>query len=256
MRPPSEVARVRELASEGHNECEIARVTGIPRSTLRGWLKPRYVPLRPPGPRCPICGHVPHAFDELPEREYAYLLGIYLGDGTISSTKGKRCFKLRVFMDSRYPGIIAEVVDAMRMVMPQSLAAIQRHPRHNVVEIHSHSNAWPCLFPQHGPGRKHERKIELTQWQEAIVEREPEQFIRGLIHSDGCRVTNRVVVRGKRYAYPRYFFSQVSKDIQGLFCRSCERLGIDYTFSSRGRDVSIAKAESISRLDAFVGPKS
>src|SRR6185437_11242467 len=117
------------------------------------------------------------------------------------------------FMDSRYPGIIAEVVDAMRAVMPRSVAAIQPHARHLFVEIHSHSNAWPCLFPQHGPGRKHERRIELAPWQEAIVDREPEQFIRGLIHSDGCRVMNRVVVKGKEYAYPRYFFSQVSKDI-------------------------------------------
>ena len=24
---------------------------------------------------------------------------------------------------------------------------------------------WPCLFPQHGPGRKHERKIRLEAWQ-------------------------------------------------------------------------------------------
>lgn len=117
-----------------------------------------------------------------------------LTGGTISSLTKKRCFKLRVFMDRRYPRIIAEVVEAMRAVMPTSIAAVQPHPRHNAVEIHSYSNAWPCLFPQHGPGRKHERKIELTPWQEAIVDREPEKFIRGLIHSDGCRTTNRVTV--------------------------------------------------------------
>jgi hypothetical protein len=197
-----------------------------------------------------------HDFDGLPEREYAYLLGVYLGDGTISSTAKKRCFKLRIFMDSRYPGIIAEVVGAMRAVMPSSLAAVQPHPRHNCVEVHSYSNAWPCLFPQHGPGRKHERKIVLAPWQEAIVDREPEQLIRGLLHSDGCRVMNRVCVNGTDYAYPRYFFSQVSKDIQGLFCRALEQIGIEYTFSSGGKDVSIARRESVARLDSFVGPKS
>jgi hypothetical protein len=112
-------------------------------------------------------------------------------------------------------------------------------------------------LPQHGPGRKHERKIELVPWQEAIVEREPEQFIRGLVHSDGCRVMNRVCVNGKDYAYPRYFFSQVSKDIQELFCRSLRQLGIDYTFSGRrGRENSIARRESVARLDSFVGRKS
>jgi hypothetical protein len=67
---------------------------------------------------------------------------------------------------------------------------------------------------------------------------------------------NRVVANDTNYAYSRYFFTQVSKDIQGLFCRACERLGIDYTFSSKGTDVSIARRESVARLDAFVGPKS
>jgi hypothetical protein len=67
---------------------------------------------------------------------------------------------------------------------------------------------------------------------------------------------NRVVVGGKDYAYPRYFFTQVSKDIQSLFCRSLDRLGIDYTFASRGQTVSVARAGSVTRLDSFVGPKS
>src|SRR5262249_39120003 len=150
-----------------------------------------------------------------------------------------RCFKLRVFMDSRYPGIIREVAEAMTAVMPTSIAGILPHSRHNFVEIRSHSNAWPCLFPQYGDGPKHRRKIELAPWQQALVDREPEAFVRGLIHSDGCRVMNRVVVDGKDYAYPRYFFTQVSKDIQELFCRSLRQLRIDYTFSSRGKDVSI-----------------
>ena len=33
-------------------------------------------------------------------------------------------------------------------------------------------------------------------------------FIRGLIHSDGCRVTNKVW--GGKYEYPRYFFTNHS----------------------------------------------
>jgi Homeodomain-like domain len=250
-RPPEDHARVRDLAAEGLNISQIARAVGISRPTVRAWLRPELE-----RHTCPSCGHAPHDFEQLPEREYAYLLGIYLGDGTISYAK-KRCYRLRVFMDSRYPSIIGEVAAAMRAVMPTSLATIQPKPPHNVVEISSYSNAWPCIFPQHGPGRKHERKIELSPWQEAIVEREPEQFIRGLIHSDGCRTTNRVTVAGKKYAYPRYFFAEVSKDIQELFCRSCRQLGIEYTFSGgRGREISIARAATVARLDAFVGPKS
>src|SRR5262245_6300844 len=102
MRPAEEVARVRELALEGRNACEIARLTGIPRSTLREWIQPHYKP-RLLGPTCSTCGRPEHVFEDLPGSEYSYLLGIYLGDGTISRVPKKRCFKLRVFMDSRYP---------------------------------------------------------------------------------------------------------------------------------------------------------
>ena len=69
---------MRELALEGHNSCEISRLTGIPRSTLREWLDPRYERVVPLGPQCATCGHSEHVFDELPERDYACLLGIYL----------------------------------------------------------------------------------------------------------------------------------------------------------------------------------
>lgn len=32
-------------------------------------------------------------------------------------------------------------------------------------EVFRCSRHWPWLFPQHGPGRKHLRKIELQPWQ-------------------------------------------------------------------------------------------
>jgi hypothetical protein len=115
--------------------------------------------------------------------------------------------------------------------------------------VSSYSTAWPCLFPQHGPGRKHERAIRLTEWQEAQLD--DAAFLRGLVHSDGCRVLNRVA--GK--TYPRYFFSQVSTDIKELFCRSCRRLGVEYRRQGP-RQVSIARAASVSIMDTIVGPKS
>jgi hypothetical protein len=251
MRSGSDVARVRELANHGLNDSQISRLTGVSRNAIRNWLRPDSP--RRDEPMCELCSHEAHNFGRLAEREYSYLFGIYLGDGSIA--RFPRCYALRVSMDSRYPVVIREVADAMRAVMPQSLAGVYTHPRHNVVLIVSYSKAWPCLLPQHGPGRKHERRIELVDWQQAIVNHEPEQFIRGLIHSDGCRTMNRVVAGGNDYAYPRYVFSQVSKDIQDLFCQSLERLGIDYGFSSRGKHVSIHRRESVARLDAFVAPK-
>ena len=58
------------------------------------------------------------------------------------------------------------------------------------VMAQSHWQHWPCLFPQHGPGRKHERPIVLDDWQREIVEDHPGPFLRGLFHSDGCRAKN------------------------------------------------------------------
>jgi hypothetical protein len=201
MRPPEEVDRVRELARGGLNHCEIARLTGIPRRTVRDWVRGSTRTLRVAG--CPDCGHPVHRFGELPPDAYAYLLGIYLGDGTISrARKGIRA--LRVFQDSRYPGIVGEIVRAMTAVMPRNRVHAYRRGTTNCIEIVSRSKSWPCLFPQAGPGRKHERTIELTAWQWGYVWQEPGMFIRGLIHSDGCRVQNKVH-RGK-YTYPRYFF--------------------------------------------------
>jgi hypothetical protein len=153
-------------------------------------------------------------------------------------------------MDSRYPGIIAECAAAMGAVMPRNRVNVQQLP-YRAVEIGCSSKAWPLFFPQYGRGRKHQREIELAPWQERIVQRFPWQFLRGLIHSDGCRVLNRV--NGKDYT--RYFFTQVSTDIRRLFCETCDFIGVRYTHN-RSKDISIARAPSVALLDSFVGPKA
>ena len=175
---------------------------------------------------------------------------MYLGDGWISRAP-KGVFKLRIACDMHHPAIIRDVKATMIEVMPTSrVGTLWRIGGSWCAEVYSYSKAWPCLFPQHGPGRKHERRITLEPWQERIVDDQPELFIRGLIHSDGCRVLNRV--NGK--AYPRYHFTQVSDDIRRLFCRRLRQLDIEYTWND-ARTVSIARRSSVVRLDEFVGPK-
>jgi len=121
------------------------------------------------------------------------------------------------------------------------------------------SPAWTLAFPQHGAGKKHERAIALVGWQQHLVDRFPKQFLRGLIHSDGSRVVNRFQLKlasgSREYAYPRYFFTNLSADIQRLFCESCERLGIRWTRSSY-KNISVADRRSVALLDSFVGSKS
>jgi hypothetical protein len=131
---------------------------------------------------------------------------------------------------------------------------------HRSVRVEAGSKLWPELFPQMGPGRKHERLIVLEPWQRGIVERHTWQFVRGLIHSDGCRTMNRFKTRlpSRRvaeYAYPRYFFSNLSAEIRGRFCESCEQLGLRWTQSNH-RNISISHRTSVALLDEHVGPKA
>ncbi|CAM5334623.1 MULTISPECIES: helix-turn-helix domain-containing protein [Streptomyces] len=128
--------------------------------------------------------------------------------------------------------------------------------------VTSTSKHWPCLFPQHGPGKKHERPIVLEAWQRAIVDAHPWEFIRGLIHSDGCLITNwttRLVAgERKRYEYPRYFFTNKSDDIRGLYTDTLDKLSVEWTHCTRDGNpynISVAKKASIVLLDAHVGPK-
>ena len=178
---------------------------------------------------------------------------MYLGDGHIAHAP-RKVFALRIYLDRKYQGIVRECAEAMRTVMPSNKVGVVRHLHENVDKVQSYSRQWPCLFPQHGPGMKHTRPINLSNWQQAIVDRHTEALLRGLIHSDGCRSINTIKHPKKTCVYPRYLFSNRSDDILGIFCRACDQLGIDWRVMNPW-NISVARRESIARLDEFIGPK-
>jgi hypothetical protein len=102
---------------------------------------------------------------------------------------------------------------------------------------------------------KHRRPIVLTPWQQVTVDEYPWPLIRGLIHSDGCRAINRVVVRGKAYSYPRYFFGNESAAILAIMGRTLDSVGVAWRFNRRN-SISIARRDAVTTMDAHVGPKS
>jgi hypothetical protein len=114
-----------------------------------------------------------------------------------------------------------------------------------------YSKHWPCLLPQHGPGKKHTRPIVLEPWQQALVDQATEEFVLGLIHSDGCRV----VANDRGVRSIRYHFSNRSEDIIGLFTAALDKLGIHWTRSTK-YIVSIYRKADAARLDEFIGPKT
>jgi hypothetical protein len=201
---------------------------------------------------CARCGAAPHDYPPLKDLRYAYVLGVYLGDGTIAESA--RTASLRIACDARYPGLIEE--------MTRAIGDLRGRPAHtglmkrcNCVVITSYWKSWPCLFPQHGAGRKHNRAIVLEPWQRLLVAQDPRGLIRGLIQTDGWRGLNKVHVKGKDYAYPRYQFSNRSADIRRIFTDACD--AIDIAWRPWGRwHISIARRDSVAKLDQFVGLKA
>lgn len=257
MHALADVRRVQQLAAQGWSRNAIARATGISRTTVGSWLDGRYLGRTDRvGRRRGAC-HICDATDP-PARAYAYLLGQYLGDGWITTARNG-VQRLTITSDERYPGIIDETAQAMRCVVPGSIVGMQRVRGARCVNVMTHSKHIACLFPQHGPGRKHERRIALVAWQTEIVARDPAALVRGLIHSDGCRCLNRVrkTVGGETrlYAYPRYLFSNNSADIQHIFTDALDRLGMRWT-QNRWNSISVASRPSVARMDELVGPKT
>lgn len=261
VRPQSVVDSALAASSAGMLDADNAALHGVAVKTIRRWRRlyqrrgqeRGQQHLAPPCPRCDGAS--------LDRAAYAALLGWYLGDGHI--TEGRRAvFNLHVFNDQRYVDLNRGILDLMRRVKPGSRPHTRLVPG-CVVSTVSWKH-WPCLFPQHGPGRKHEREITLEDWQSAIVQAFPGDFLRGLFHSDGARVRNwatRVVAGEKRrYDYPRWQFPSLGPSSRGP--RSARRLRRSAHIGAQRRGaLTVSKSNHASLglnllLDALVGLKS
>ncbi|WP_419994064.1 transcriptional regulator [Streptomyces boninensis] len=251
--------RALALVAQGRSQNSVSKEMGISRAAIRGWMtRIEPLPRIPQVGACVRCAPDP-ALPKEPE-SYAYLLGLYLGDGCISAHPKGGGRYLRIACAQAWPGLVEECKRAIIAVCPdRSVYGVQRH---GDVLVSSYGHHWLCLFPQHGPGRKHERRIALESWQHAIVASHPWAFIRGLIHSDGCRITNWTVrtIGGerKRYEYARYFFTNTSADIVRLFTDVLDDLGVEWKPARQKRaavTISIARRTSVALMDHHVGPK-
>lgn len=267
MRTYEEYKQILSLWQEDVNKKAISRITGIPRGTVRGCIE-KFGNLETLEAHAreavePILLQILHnslsSEHEHLYQAYAYLLGIYLGDGCI--TKGPRAYRLRVSLDAKYPGIIDTCAKSIQTLLPENIVGYvenwyQGHVSH--IDVSCWYKHWPALLPQHDSGRKHERAIQLEAWQTRIVSAYPLLFWKGLYHSDGSRFNN--VVKGK--AYPRYQFTNSSEDIIRLFCDASTQLGLQWTSKERPPrngvsqyDIFISKRKDVEFLDREIGPK-
>jgi hypothetical protein len=243
------VAEVRARAARGETGWEISKATGVSRRTVTRWLSGRHPA------RVRLARGADVASLLVPERHapYSYLLGLYLGDGHLAEM-GRGVLLLRLTLDARYPLIIREAAAAVGSLMPTNRVGVRPRRDVHAVDVSCYSTLWPLLFPQHGPGRKHERTIALEPWQVAVTSEHPRSLIRGLIHSDGSRFIAHQRRNGCIYRYPRYCFANRSSDILRIFCDHLDMLDVAWTRSSL-EQVQIAQRDSVSRLDFFIGPK-
>lgn len=232
------------LVSAGVNDCEIARRLGVARTTVRDWRRPRYVSRFG---RCPRCSRRIRRL-EFSDDDYAELLGLYLGDGHISESG--RTQRLRICLDAKYPTIVREADALLRRCFPQNpVGRVLVHDGAEVV-LHVYCAHLSCLFPQHGPGKKHNRRIALEDWQRTIVAAAPWAFIRGCIRSDGCVFINRT----GRYRYLSYGFSNYSSDILDIVESTCLAQGLRPRRYARA--IRLNRRDDVARLVEHVGVKS
>jgi len=237
MHPFATRRQALSLAKHGVALAEVSRRTGVARSTIRQWK--RHPDAWGPSRDCPRCG-----MGTLDRPAYAALLGYYLGDGCISC-------------DRAWPGIIEDVSALVHRIKRGGRVFHVLPPGTDVVT--SHWKHWPCLFPQHGPGRTHERAIALESWQQAVVDEFPGDLLRGLFHSDGSRVANwasrTVGGEQRRHDYPRWMFVNHSDDILGFCTDALDRVGIAWR-RPRPNCIAVSRRDDVRRLDGLIGPKS
>lgn len=189
-------------------------------------------------------------------RSYAFLLGMYLGDGHIS--KCGRVWRFRLFLDYKYQGLIEQCRKSMKIVFKYNkvgeyIGKNKVTGQNNYVELFCHNKNMLDYFPQHGKGKKHNRKIVIHEWQEKILKSFPEEFLRGLLLSDGSRYLN-----GDNQVC--YGFNNMSDDIARICREYCDMLDIYYTFRKEKKDkkrniITFYRRDAVAKLDSFVGAK-
>jgi len=250
VHPPELKAEALRLVGLGVNDCEISRRIGIPRRTIMDWRQPTYV-RKAPTQACPRCGEAmkPMHFSV---DDYAELFAMYLGDGCISPLE--RTYRLRIFLDSRYPDIIEECRALLERTFPRNRVDVVSFKGGRYLSVH-HAHL-PCLIPQHGAGKKHRRAITPELWQWALIASAPWRFIKGCIRTDGCSFINQT----GRYAYLSYGFSNLSDDIARVLTFALDHAGVEYRHTNgccrRTNNIRVNRRASVALMHEHVGVKS
>lgn len=160
--------------------------------------------------------------DKTFREHYSYILGLYLGDGTINVLK-KTC-RLYIYCDIYQDKVINDCIRSLNYILNRKVGIVKTKKK--MIKIGIHSKLLSYIFPQIGSGRKYERDVSLKDWQIKYIEWK--YVLIGLFHSDGSLYKD-----GK---YVRFSFSNVSTDITDIMKNCLDNIGIHYTtYKSKGR---------------------
>ena len=211
-----------DLVARRNNDCEIARpargavgprcATGASRAKRHG---------RAADARARAAGG-PRRRVAFSDADYAELLGLYLGDGHITAMA--RTEQLRISLDAKYPTVNDEIDALLRRCFPDNRVGRVLFDGGSTVVLHVYSRHLACLFPQAGPGKKHERAIALEPWQAGTWRRAvglPARLhpLGRLRVREPDRAVRVPVVRLLQPAPPRSASSSSTRARLGLACR-------------------------------------
>lgn len=261
--------KVMELYSTGSKIHEIIELTGLSRNCISGWVRKvsgkRYVELDRSGYGAKMASGYdpieylvklnPHIHNELRYELYSYILGMYLGDGTI--TKYPRTKRLVISLDVKYPKLVDDVAESISILMGKNPTLINgtNNGKPSYVNVAIYNCNLGILFPHEGSGPKHLRKIQLSKWQLDIIDHRA--LLRGLIMSDGSfcirRSTNREL----------YNFTNCSDDISDIVKDCLTKFNITFNHrivnntnsSSRVNRIEISHRSSVEKLKELIGTK-
>lgn len=227
--------------NNGKNKYQIAKEYSIPRATLSGWIKNNGKKIRTSDKDISVI------IQEIKNNKetYNYILGLYLGDGCISSHK--MSYKLRIAQDNKYPKSITDIENILKSFFPNNIFICK--PKGCTV-IGIYDKNLPLYFPQHDTGKKHDRPIILSDYQRENLDYL--NLMSGLWMSDGS-----YYIAQKKYEC--YNFTNKSTDIISLFEECLTNFSIAYRKRMKKDGVwiiEITKKSEVVKMKDIVGTKS
>ena len=160
------------LVAEGSTTARSHAGSACPRTTVRDWRNPRYVPQPDRGRgTCPRCWR-PTPRIAFSDADYAELLGLYLGDGHITALA--RTEQLRISLDAKYPNVNDEIDALLRRCFPDNRVGRVLLDGGSTVVLHVYSrHLWRACSRRPDPARSTRAPIALEPWQAERVAAAP-----------------------------------------------------------------------------------